>query len=179
MTKIPQPDRSNKRGPVDPMAREPVIYKLPDEAARLFGGSHLVIELPVGVLNARLPAQDPSLTLEARLEAMEAEFKRYTAAARQRVMAENGPDPEEPALWWKGESYPLQLTPYRLLCVMWYRDSISIRDHLLAQWWEEIEPPSKDALKNACRGVNKVLSQLPGFTRGVLGLKDQRVVWKS
>jgi hypothetical protein len=152
------------------MAQQPVEFLLPPDTVRVTGLHSFTVELPVSLIGARLPAWDPALSLEDRLD-------HIFQAVRRRVVQENGPDPELPILWWGGTPLRLRPTPYGLLWLMWARESIAVEDDLLAAVWGET--PSDDALGHACRAVNKVLTRCEHFMRGHLGVKNGRVCWKN
>jgi hypothetical protein len=166
MPSIPADNQGDNRGGADPMAQQPVEFHLPPDVVRATGLHSFTVELPVGLVGARLPAWDPALSLEDRLD-------QIFQSVRRRVVRGNGPDPERPILWWEGEPHKLPPTPWGLLWLLWARESIAVEDGLLAAVWGEA--PKDDALGHACRAVNKVLARCPHFTRGRLGLKNGRV----
>jgi hypothetical protein len=96
------------------------------------------------------------------------------------VQKQNGPDPEQPLLWWHGTPHRLRPTDYRLLALLWCLDSIPIESDWLIAAWGDTKAPSGDALSSACGRVNKLLLSLkPAFTRGRRGLKIGLVCWKD
>jgi hypothetical protein len=87
----------------------------------------------------------------------------------------DGPDPDQLLFRWNGQSTTLQPIPWRLLRVMWSRDSVEVENEDLADVWGHV--PSDDALAHAMKAVNRALVEC-GYSR-TLGIKNGRLRWRD